>query len=279
MLNIIELLRLRGLDPQNARIKLVRHQDKRFDLWELLRKGHFDTYQSFQSRPVFKCDCIVSFMGLDNRKARLIGVYRVLGQVPSHESSLPPEQEYLRLSESGVHYTLELQSAFADLADRVVIDWGTGALAWHQWISPKEVVEVLPAGYVREFPGYLDFVLQFDDLKRIIDNPDPNREWHRALGSVAGVYLITDSTDGRQYVGSAYGAKGILGRWTVYASTGHGGNVRLAELLGKANDHARHFRFTILRTLPTSLTAPEVIRYEALYKEKLGSRAFGLNVN
>jgi hypothetical protein len=278
MLTITELLELRGLDL-SARIKLVRHQDRRFDLWELRRKGHLDAYQSFQSRPVFNCDFIVAFIGLDNRKARLIGVYRVVDQAPANERPLAPEHEYLRLSDGGVHYNLELQPAFSDLADRVVIDWGTGALAWHQWLSPKEVVEILPTGYVREFPGYLDFVLPFEELCRIVDNPDPNREWHRALGAVAGVYLITDSSDGRQYVGSAYGAKGILGRWASYAATGHGGNVRLTELLGVSADHAQNFRFTIMRTLPTSLTAQEVLRYEQLYKDKLGSRAFGLNLN
>ena len=38
-------------------------------------------------------------------------------------------------------------------------------------------------------------------------------------------------------------------------------------------------QFTILRTLPKSMTAGEVIEIEAAFKRKLGSRAFGLNAN
>lgn len=38
-------------------------------------------------------------------------------------------------------------------------------------------------------------------------------------------------------------------------------------------------RFSILQVLPKTTAAAEVIRWESLYKAKLGSRATGLNVN
>lgn len=41
----------------------------------------------------------------------------------------------------------------------------------------------------------------------------------------------------------------------------------------------RHFKFSILQTLPSNITKPEIDRIERLYKEKLGSRAHGLNGN
>ena len=44
-------------------------------------------------------------------------------------------------------------------------------------------------------------------------------------------------------------------------------------------DYARNLRVKLLRTLPRTLTSTEVVRYETLYKEKLGTRAFGLNPN
>ena len=167
---------------------------------------------------------------------------------------------------------------YEDLKDRVVIDWG-GARRWDQELRPKEVIEVLPAGYVREFPGYLDFVLSYDELLQILDNPDANREWHRMLRAMAGVYLIVDTVTGKQYVGSAYGTRGILGRWEAYANSGHGGNAYLAALLAEDPNYARNFQFTILHTLPATLTMREVVRYEVRYKQKLGTRAFGLNAN
>jgi hypothetical protein len=168
---------------------------------------------------------------------------------------------------------------FDDLNDRVVIDWGANARAWHQWLTAKEVVQLLPVGYVRAFPGYLDFVLTFDDLVSIVLNQDANREWHRMLSAVAGVYLILDMETGKQYVGSACGAGGVMSRWATYARTGHGWNTQLQERLQIDSGASKHFRYTLLRTLPSSLTKAEVIRYESLYKEKLGTRAFGLNSN
>jgi hypothetical protein len=279
MLSIVELLKLRGLET-DARVKLVRHQDKRYDLAELVREGLFEIYQSSQSKPVFECDYIVSFLGTENSKARLMGVYRVAGKSPYEQNPLAPDFKYPELaSPGGYRYVLEEVGGFEDLKGRVIIDWGRSALAWHQWLTEKEVVEVLPAGYVREFPGYLDFVLSYEELVAIINNPDANREWHRMLSAVAGVYLITDLKTGRQYVGSATGEGGVLGRWAVYARVPHGGNKLLKELLAEDGEHARNFQYTVLRTLPRTLTIPEVVRYEILYKRKLGTRAFGLNSN
>lgn len=279
MLNVIELLKLRGLDT-SARIKLVRHQDRRFDVAALRREGFFEVYQRFQSNPVFDCDYIVSFTGMEQGRARLAGVYRVTGKLPATEAPVPPDFARPDLVNThGWYYVLEPVPGFEDLNERVVIDWGANARAWHQWLKPKEVVQLLPMGYVREFPGYLDFVLTFDELQSIVLNPEANREWHRMLAAVAGVYLIVDMETGKQYVGSAYGASGVLGRWTTYARTGHGGNAQLRERLTTDPSAVKYFSYTLLRTLPTTLTKAEVIRYESLYKHKLGTRAFGLNSN
>ena len=51
---------------------------------------------------------------------------------------------------------------------------------WHQWVrkdNDKEVVELLPKGYTRPWPGYLDFILSHDELVRICHSPEANREW------------------------------------------------------------------------------------------------------
>lgn len=279
MLGILELLRTRGLDT-DARVKLVRHQDKRYDVLELERKGLLELYQSYQSRPVFECDYIVSFIGLENSLARLHGVYRVGERLKASERPLAADFEYPGFAPPNGHfYELSGVPGFEDVIGRVVIAWGGSPLAWHQWLKNKEVIEVLPVGYVREFPGYLDFTLTFDDLAAIVKNPQAHREWHRMLSTVAGVYLIVDTKTGKQYVGSAYGEKGILGRWKRYADTGHGGNSQLLDICATNPQYARQFQFTILQTLPRTLTRAEVIAYVVLYKTKLGSRAFGLNSN
>lgn len=278
MLDLQELLFTRGL-PQNGKTKLVRHQDPRWDLQRLLSLGQFDVYQEHQAKPVFDCEYIVSFIGQSYSHARLIGVYEVKGREGPGAFELPKDFLYPDMPLGQFRYTLERVGGYEDLERRVVIDWGASTRSWHQWLKPKEIVEVLPRGYVTEFPGYDDFILSFEQLREIVENPTANREWHRMLAAVAGIYLITDGTTGRQYVGSAYGAEGVLGRWSAYSASGHGGNLLLRELLGANAKHAKHFSFTLLRTLPKTLTREEVFAYESLYKNKLGSRAHGLNAN
>lgn len=45
-----------------------------------------------------------------------------------------------------------------------------------------------------------------------------------------GIHLITDTRDGRHYVGKADGSENILQRWTAYATNGHGDDVELRGL-------------------------------------------------
>lgn len=113
-----------------------------------------------------------------------------------------------------------------------------------------------------------------------MSNPDANKDWKHALSAVNGIYLIVDknTSDEKQYIGSAYGVDGIWGRWSQYAKNGHGDNVTLVELC-KQDDYQKNFTFTILKTLPKNLLNKEVIQVENLYKEKLGSRVHGLNAN
>jgi len=282
MLALEHLLQPFGLDIAR-RTKLVRHQDQRIDVAALYRAGQFEIYQSFQSRPVFaNCDQIVSFLGGEGTHAVFVGVYDVNDVTGPCAGTLPvgflcPEMDV----SNHYYYTLTKDDRFDDLRDRLVIDWGAGTRSWVQNFRPgeKAVAEVLPKGYVKGFRDFLDFVLRFDQLKAIVENPIANREWHRLLGSVAGVYLVLDTLTGHQYVGSAYGDKGIIGRWSNYARTGHGGNEQLKALLSERPNARGDLQFSVLQTLPLSLTAREVITYEERHKRKLGTRAHGLNSN
>jgi len=89
-----------------------------------------------------------------------------------------------------------------------------------------------------------------------------------------GIYFIFDKEQKRGYVGSAYGEDNLIGRWNNYASNGHGGN----NLLRKCNPE--NFEFTILELLSPAANPTDVLRREALWKEKLKTRSpFGLNEN
>jgi hypothetical protein len=161
-----------------------------------------------------------------------------------------------------------------------VIDWGAGALAWHQNLKNKPIIEMLPTGRILEpFTDYLDFSLSFRQLTELAASASAHRDWVSSLSAVAGVYLILAQSSGHQYVGSAYGLDGIWGRWLQYAINGHGGNSNLRDLMASDSAYPNAFRFSVLQVLPKTTTAPEVIRWETQYKAKLGSRATGLNLN
>jgi hypothetical protein len=98
--------------------------------------------------------------------------------------------------------------------------------------------------------------------------------WSGPLQATRGVYLIIHRPSGAQYVGCATGADGFLGRWRTYAD-GHGGNIGLRELAHTADQ----YDVRILETVGSSATLEDVYALESLWKEKLGSRAKGLNRN
>lgn len=250
------------------KVKLVRHKDSRAEYRHVMKdREALLQYQREQAKDVFKgCDYIISFIGLERKRSVFIGVFKI------NSSGAKNGKHY---------YDLEPVSEFSDFVDRLVIDWGSNAISWHQWYDrqEKEVIEILPQGYIGNFPGLLDFVLEYDELKTLIDNPEANHEWCHHLSAVNGVYLILDSSTGQQYIGSANGSNGIWQRWSDYAGTGHGHNKELIALHKTDKTHHKNFKFSVLQSLPSNITQREIVEIENLYKQKLGSRAHGLNRN
>jgi hypothetical protein len=265
----------------SKKIKLIRHQHSGWDLYQMMVEGHLDTYQKFQARPVFNCDVIVSFLGTGGTTSRLLGVYEVgesklAKNVPTPD--YPHHEKHSHLTD--IFYELERLPGFEDLEQRVIIDWGKATRSWHQWLTPKDkkVIQILPEGFARPWPGFLDFVLPFAELERIVKNPDANSEWHMRMSSVGGIYLITLGQD--LYVGSASGGHGLMGRWSQYATSGgHCGNKLLEKAVERESSAKLALNFSVLRTFPLSTPRKEAVEIENLWKVKLGSRAYGLNDN
>ena len=270
MLTLQEILSLHSNRLHNAKVKLVRHAGGGEQYKELTKEKYGLLHgQQYQDREVFSgCDYILSFVGLERRRSMFAGCFSVGAMTAS-------DGKY------AYHYELEEVPDFAEYVDRLIIDWGGNSRAWHQWYdaNPKEVVELLPKGYMGNFPGLLDFVLDFDELQKLTANPEANADWKHHLSAVNGIYMILDSNTGQQYIGSACGSEGIWQRWSDYAVTRHGGNRELVALLEHDATYQRYFRYSVLQPLPSNVTQREVVRVENLYKEKFGSRAFGLNAN
>jgi hypothetical protein len=283
-IGLIDILKLAGFDPDPAlRTRLVRHQDRRYHVKDLRRQGWLELYQSYQAKPKFgRAKQIVSFYGLPGARAGFYGVYRVLA-CRDHKAGQGPIVESCEWSkrwdlDSKYFYELERDSRFDDFRDRIIIDWGAGALAWVQNLCNKPVLEILEAGRrLPPFEDYLDFSLTYPQMKDLYQNEEVHRDWRIPLSAVAGVYLILAQNSGNLYVGSASGVEGIWGRWRNYANSGHGDNVKLRDLIRSDSSYPEQFRFSVLQILPKTLTTKEVVGHETRFKEKLGSRATGLN--
>ena len=276
-----ELLTLRGLDPTKHSVKVARHEDSRVNLHKFDRK-ELEIYQSHQSRPVFdRADYLVSFIGEERGLARLLGVYKVNTPIAIRPPKLSVPNVELRRSikRAPLYYDLRPLPQFKDFEDRVVVKWTGAHINWVQKLLPKDkpVVQILPLGREKAFTQYGDVFLKYEELCRIVQYPDANADWHTALSSTAGVYLIVDGLSGRLYIGSASGERGILGRWRQYARDGHGGNKKLKALLTGHVNRQQHFQYSILRTLSRSLTRTEVVKVEQDFKNKFGKLACALN--
>jgi hypothetical protein len=286
-IRLTDVLRPAGFDP-TIRTKLVRHKDARVSAEELRQnelggQTWLELYQGYQKKPVFNnVKQVVSFYGLPGTRAGFYGVYRVLDRIPARDG--PPVPSGQRWGQDcNYFYKLEQDRRFHDLRDRLVIEWGKGAINWHQKLSEKsdkEVLEVLaPGRKLLPFVDYLGFSLTQSQLKDLFRDEEAHRDWKIPLSCAAGVYLILAETSGEMYVGSAYGEEGIWGRWREYGRSGDGDNVRLRELIEKDSSYPGKFRFSILQILPKSTAKNEALRWEALYKGKLGKRATRLNSN
>jgi hypothetical protein len=88
MLDLQSLLVALGHNP-NARSKLARHRDSRFNVEEVDRRSHFEFYQSIQRRRVLDdCDMLMSLLGKPGTHAIYRPSYRLL--VPQRKRSAGP---------------------------------------------------------------------------------------------------------------------------------------------------------------------------------------------
>lgn len=285
ILNLNILLELYGFpvtDRKEKSVKLVFHPTSEYDFFNDFRQNQIEkieAYQREQGKHIFeKCTHIISFLQNGASRAVFFGIYRIDGHQilknpPIEFSKNLPEKQW---NAGAYWYDMTRLDNMSELRGRLVVDWGMASRAWHQWLrknAPKKIVEIFPRSLQHDFPGFDDLCLPYSELQEMIGDQAAYRSWHDILQSVSGVYLILDTKSGKQYVGSACGDGGILGRWREYAKSGHGGNK---ELMDYTEADFPAFMFSILYV---SKSPREVLRYESIFKEKLGTRKHGLNRN
>ena len=150
----------------------------------------------------------------------------------------------------------------------------------------KDLEEMLEKGLIEEYQsfqnrsGLMNIRISFNGLKAIIENPESHDEWYNSLTRLQAVYLILNTKSGYQYIGTTYGKNGLWQRWESYVkSGGTGGNKRLIKLKEEDPGFVQNLQFSILEVMTRTADKSYCIHKESLWKEKLGTRAFGLNEN
>lgn len=143
-----------------------------------------------------------------------------------------------------------------------------------------EVSQIFEETYGGEaFCGYGNISHKFSNLESIFKR---NQEDSKSpLENVRGIYLIADTSNGKMYVGSAYGDEGIWARWSCYFRTGHGYNDELTKLI-KSNGigYARkNFQFSLLEFRSMKTDNKVILDRESYWKQVLRTNEFGYNKN
>lgn len=180
------------------------------------------------------------------------------------------------LEGDGVLRTFDIAETehMAELRKRLVIGWRSPRTWWMRGATAASYpVDTIADAEPIPFPGFDRLVVSYPTLQAVMREPR-YASWRTALSSVMGIYLITDTRDGRQYVGKADGLENIRQRWSAYAANGHGGNVELRGM------DPSTFRYSLLRVFDPSTPEAEINIAESHYKLALDSRfPHGLNRN
>lgn len=243
MFQFHDLLERCGYDPKSTR--LLRHDARGGLAWRRGRDA-FLCFASFQTQanspyngaPTHACHFIAGPTVAGTSTALFIGTTEVANGRPwdREERPLVQDDEVIaqeRASSQALDlFDLTWCAECNPYVERILIDWGTGTRSWSQWAErrPKPILELRLDARETPFPGFGGFRERVSSLLGL------PQSWRAALESVLGVYLLV-TDDGQQYVGSAYGADGFLGRWRQYAANGHGGNRKLMMLAPGLRDY------------------------------------------
>jgi hypothetical protein len=271
-MRVFELLSVLNpeIRPKDTKIHLAT-PNKGSNPLDVYLTGEFDEWQRWQNKKNFERKFVLSLIRMKDVNKWLFAGLHCSGYPKWYEE----DQHY--------YYELTEDKRFEELNGRLVVSFHRpgrqpylNAEKFHEHGIVSEILaEQLSIG---EFPGFREVNLTFEELKIVVRKSV--NSWRTALASVAGVYLISDTSSGDLYIGSAYGEGGIWQRWNAYVENGHGGNVELKKLLKKGGiEYANKFRYSILEIADVHALKNDILKRETHWKDILMSRAYGLNVN
>lgn len=294
-MNLNDLLTGQGIDPKH--VLVLRHRPNEPELNKILpwlaaeKPKVFNAYQQTQGESVERAmeamkgvGYIVSFLGREPAKALFVGLYSIGASKPLSREEFWRVPEYIELRAFGMRgfaderpaafvlwFDLTLTDFYAHWKGKLIVGWSPPERSWWRRAHRNEfpVLAVLEDSALdAAMPEWDELRLGWKELGFL-----PTR-WRAALSQWRGIYFIFDSSDGKGYIGSAYGEDNLLGRWLNYAASGHGGNRLLRQR------DPRTFEFTILQRVSPDMDANDVIKLEGTWKRRLHTYApDGLNNN
>lgn len=267
-----DILKLENLNNIKIRLNISNNSWNALRLYHdnptLLLIGNF--HNSTKKRWFKENEIVIGLAQISNDEWLLIDISRITKSYNKFWDGVTPSNIY-------TFYEHEKLEDFEKYVGRLVIQFHKSnayvTLSGAR-IDDFMVKEILPNRLENDFfPGYDNVNISWTELKRVVAKDT----WKTVLQNQKGVYLITDISNGKKYVGSAYGENMILGRWISYVKNGHGGNSGLKQL---TFDHIqKFFRYTILDIYKASTDDQIIIQRESWWKEVLQSRKFGYNEN
>ena len=287
-MRLAEILKARDISANEMSVVLHRRAELRLRraLAHLVsnRRDLFETYQSFHNRTatatLHRRPRLLSFAEMEPGEMVFVGCYNAVfrGARPYAEIGADPNIQELHRDfgmdlwwddENETHPWFDLQPLpdLADLAGRLRIETPAGRT--YMRLADRLDAEVIAiervSQYAPPFPGWRSLCLTSSDVRFL-----PG-DWAARLREWRGVYLIVDESDGERYVGCAYGAENILGRWQQHCASEVGVTVELARR------DTSDFRFSILERVSPDMPPEDVIALEHTWMARLHTRQFGLN--
>ena len=293
-MNLKDLLLGKNIDPQH--VLVLRHRPLEPELNKVLpwlaaeRPDVFNAYQQTQTKQVegemTHAAYVAAFIGHEPGKALFVGLYSVEGWkpiTPKEYWQIPANVELRSFGQEGfteesshssiLWFDLVLTDFYAHWKGKLIVRWPPLDKNWHRWAHrPNNEMPVLAileeSALDAAMPEWDAIDLTWDELGVL-----PKRLKSK-LSEWRGIYYIFDTSDGKGYVGSAYGESNLLGRWLSYATDGHGDNRLLRQR------DPRNFRFAILQRVSPDMEPGDVIQLESSWKQRLHTREpYGLNDN
>ena len=280
MIKLTDMLNIREDEYKNYKLHFAIGRDVREEPYNKFLVGGFKEWQEQQTQKNWTRKYIISLIYYGKNIWLYGGVYEVLPIAPT-----PIGDEKW----SGWKYQTRLLDVQEDLIGRVLFYFKKEFRASYPTLELKATKGMSPADIyvtsifdkkvaITDFLGFDQVDIDHEVLCLIVK--DNILSWKSALSNVKGIYLITDKSTGKHYVGSAYGDECIWQRWAEYAKNGHGGNIELKELLRtNGEDYRFNFKYSVLEICNMSLGNEYIIGRENHWKRVLMTRDFGLNKN